>query len=512
MRKEKKEGILLDRRRFLKATAAASVLAASVSIKEVDALEATKRKSVELATFGMVEQHENIDDVYEISADYRRFDQIDLLFSNVSPFNPKANNPNDPAYEERQRIRQSFGMYVAKADGVVDILRAAKNQGKSFDGFMKDLGRYSIPFPRPVAQMLWDDEKLQQAFSRSGERGWSQLDYAFENAGWSVDHFGARLSEGGVSGHYPHFVDGEMREGLFSWKPPRWPTTYRFEDSGAATRAIKKASLFLGADVVGIAPYDERWVWKKRFNLYDGTHEENILPFVPKSVIVFGFQMDYEAYKRSPAAIADAATGICYSKMALTGHSVADFIRKLGYNALPCGNDTASSVPLGIQAGLGESNRMGPLINPFFGPRIRLSKVYTDLELIPDKPITFGVHEFCTFCKKCAEACPSAAISFDNEPSFTVHSSASNPGVKKWYMKADKCVEFWGEIGTDCGHCITVCPYNKPDMWHHRLARTATYFPGSRRVAKLLDDAFGYGRQYGTPAHRQLIETYWGTP
>jgi epoxyqueuosine reductase len=461
------------------------------------------------ATLGFLKEHASIDEIHAIRSDYRRLDQINLLFSNVSPFNPRANDPNDPHFEERKSIRESFGMYVAKADGVIDLLWAAKKDGKSFEAFLGDLATHSVPFPPPVARMLWDNEKLAQAFQRKGGPGWSQLDYAFENAGWAMDHFGARLSEGGVSGRFRYFVGGEMREGLLSWQRPKWPTAYRFESPEHATNAVKKASLFLGADVVGVAPYDPRWVWEKRFNIYDGRHEENQLPFQPKSVIVFGFEMDYEAYKTAPAAIADAAAGICYSKMAATAYSVAEFIRKLGYDAIPCGNDTASSIPLAIQAGLGEGSRMGPMINPIYGPRIRLAKVFTEMELVPDRPVTFGVKEFCMVCKKCANACPSQAISFDDEPSFTVHSCVSNPGVKKWYLKAAQCVQWWGEIGTDCGHCISVCPYNKRDLWHHRVAKLGTHFPFARDFARSLDDAFGYGSLYGSPEQQRCIDEYW---
>lgn len=501
----------MDRRTLLKAAVMGSIVAAgTVPVAgSALALGPQKKKSPTAATMGMLKRHDSIDQIYEIKDDYKRFDQINLLFSNVSPFNPKTNNPKDPDYKERQSIRQSFGMYVAKADGVMDILNAAKKEGKSFDAFLVELAHHSIPFPPPFAKMLWEDDNLSRAFERSGKKGWSQLEYAFENAGWSVDHFGARLSEGGVPGCYKHFVDGEMRDGLLSWNRPKWPKTYRFETPDEATRVIKKASLFLGADVVGIAPYDERWVWEKRYNLYDGTHETNKLPFKPKSVIVFGFEMDYEAYKTTPSAIGDAAAGICYTEMAVTGHCVAEFVRKLGYNALPCGNDTASSVPLGIQAGLGEGSRMGTMISPIYGPRIRLSKVYTDMELIPDKPISFGVVAFCKICKKCADGCPSKAISFDDDPSFKVQSCVSNPGIKKWYLKADQCVKFWGDIGTDCGHCITVCPYNKLDVWHHRFAKGATYFPGTRQLARILDEKFGYGKAYGTPGHASLVKSYW---
>jgi reductive dehalogenase len=502
---------LLKRRTFLKAASVGSV-ATAVSLtapSSVNALGSADGKSVAAVTMGMVKEHNSIDDIIEMKSDYQRMDQVDLLFSNFSFFNPKTNDSQDPGYEERQRIQNFFGMYVAKADGVLDIMHAAKQAGKTFDQFLGDLTQHSIPFPPPVARMLWENEELAKLFDRSGKTGWSQLDYAFENAGWAVDHFSAKLSEGGVSGQFKHFVHGEMRDGLLSWHAPSWPKQYKFKDIQEATQAVKKASLFLGADVVGIGPYDDRWVWEKRFNLYDGTHEENTLPFEPKSVIVFGFEMDYEAYKTTPSAIGDAAAGICYSKMATTGHSVAEFIRKLGYKAIPCGNDTASSVPLGIQAGLGEASRMGTLINPFIGPRIRLSKVFTDMELTPDKPITFGVTEFCTTCKKCADACPAKAVSTDDKPNFKVHSCVSNPGIKKWYLKADKCVQFWGEVGSDCGHCITVCPYNKLDEWHHRLAKSATYFPGLRNMARSLDEAFGYGTVYGTAAHKKLVDDYW---
>jgi len=38
------------------------------------------------------------------------------------------------------------------------------------------------------------------------------------------------------------------------------------------------------------------------------------------------------------------------------------FDRDIGYHAVPCGNDTAISVPITIQAGLGHVGRHGRLI------------------------------------------------------------------------------------------------------------------------------------------------------
>ena len=112
--------------------------------------------------------------------------------------------------------------------------------------------------------------------------------------------------------------------------------------------------------------------------------------------------MDYAALKCAPGYIGDAAASVVYSRMSLCGAMLAHFIRGLGYRAVPMGNDTALSVPLAIDAGLGELSRMGTLITPEYGPRVRLHKVFTDLPLAPDSPVEFGVWGFSRRCSKSA--------------------------------------------------------------------------------------------------------------
>ena len=74
-----------------------------------------------------------------------------------------------------------------------------------------------------------------------------------------------------------------------------------------------------------------------------------------------------------------------YSMMVYTANLMAAFIRGLGYKAIPCGNDTALSIPLAMAAGLGEWSRMGLLVTEKFGPRVRLCKVFTDMPAIFEK-------------------------------------------------------------------------------------------------------------------------------
>ena len=149
---------------------------------------------------------------------------------------------------------------------------------------------------------------------------------------------------------------------------------------------------------------------------------------------------------------------------------MGEFIRNLGYEAIQCGNDTALSIPLSIDAGLGELGRNGLLITPQHGSRVRLCKILTDLPLEPDKPIEFGVKQFCKKCKLCAKHCKASAISMDDEPSFKATCRSNNPGAKKWYVNAEACYQFWCENGTDCSTCISICPYNMASITKPKVA------------------------------------------
>ncbi len=324
--------------------------------------------------------------------------------------------------------------------------------------------------------------------------GWTQLDKALDRAAWTVH-----------DEYSPDSAGGAPNTPAFKWDREPAKQKYKFENKKEASQIIKRASTFLGASLVGITPYDERWVYEF---FYDPEHDVDIpvkFPFKPKSVIVMALEMDYDNFTTAPSWIASAGAGKQYSRMAFMGASVANFINQLGYRAFGTGNDVALSVPYAIAAGLGELGRNGSLITFKYGPRVRLCKVFTELELEYDKPVTFGVKEFCSTCKRCAEACPSKAISFADEPNFDIPNKSNNPGVAKWAMDAEKCFKFWGENGGDCGACITSCVYSKPDLWHHRMMAAMSAVPGGpvHSVMTEMDRIFGYGNTYDDKAIRK---------
>lgn len=106
--------------------------------------------------------------------------------------------------------------------------------------------------------------------------------------------------------------------------------------------------------------------------------------------------------------------------------------------------------------------------------------------------------DFCRRCKKCAEACPSGALSYDTEPTWEIVGGFNNPGHKAWFEDAAKCRTYWyEEAGSGCGICFSVCPFSKQDKaWIHDWVKAgAATMPILDGFFRSMEDAFGYGAQ-----------------
>ena len=157
---------------------------------------------------------------------------------------------------------------------------------------------------------------------------------------------------------------------------------------------IKKIARFFGASLCGITEYDERWTYESRVDVRDFTEAAVGLPEGLEHVVVLGHEMDEGLVATYPSALAGAATGREYSHEAAIVMQLAAYIRALGYNAVASMNDTALAIPYALKAGLGEYARNQLVITPETGPRLRFSKIFTDLPLAHDAPRKLGVAEF----------------------------------------------------------------------------------------------------------------------
>jgi reductive dehalogenase len=233
---------------------------------------------------------------------------------------------------------------------------------------------------------------------------------------------------------------------------------------------VKSAARFYGAGSVGVAPMRELYVNQKEggrqivfldVETPEATEDRFVIPRRMQWVIVIAIPMDLTLLAQSPAAIGEAATSLGYSQSVFVASSLAEFIRGLGYQAIPSINDTAQSIPFAIEAGLGELSRMNKLVTPEYGASVRLCKVFTDMPMECDRPVQFGVEKQCRRCKQCAEACPSHALSFDDEPTFNTRGPWNNPGHKAWFEDSYRCFSYWREVGNGCAICLASCPYTK---------------------------------------------------
>jgi len=209
-----------------------------------------------------------------------------------------------------------------------------------------------------------------------------------------------------------------------------------------------------------------------------------------KYAIAFTLEMDYDMMRAAPYAPTLVESANQYLRAGLIAIQIAEFIRDLGYPARAHidGNYKVICPLVARDAGLGEIGRMGLLMTPKVGPRVRIAVVTTDMPLIVSKyKHDPTVIDFCRKCEKCADICPSKSIPFGVERNID--------GVPRWQIHSESCFTYWCIAGTDCGRCVIVCPYSHPDNWFHRFirfgVRNSFIF---RRLAIRLDDLF-YGKK-----------------
>jgi reductive dehalogenase len=380
--------------------------------------------------------------------------------------------------------------------------RYIRGQAQPFDEKYMMFRRVMWDMPA-LAKKLYFTPKMPD----ETKAGYTIRDVAFRNATWDLERDFGMGNRGG-------------RQMLLDWdRPPKGefapPPGLKLDikDPHKLTRGLKKVARFVGASAVGVAELDRRWVYSHAYypeirnpfgggelteaEITSGRSEPIEIPDEFKYAIVFAHEMDYELVKYSPTYTAGAGAGLCYSKMPFIAATVAQYIRGLGYKAIPMANDTACSIPLAIDAGLGELGRNGMLIHPDFGPRIRLSKIFTDLPLVPDRPVEFGVWDFCMICGQCAKHCPSQSISI-GEPTTDICNPSNRKGLYRWPVNGEKCIAFWERNHSgSCLNCIRVCPFNKPSGWLHEAVKYGVnHYRRLDRAFLWGDKVFGYGQKH----------------
>jgi epoxyqueuosine reductase len=227
------------------------------------------------------------------------------------------------------------------------------------------------------------------------------------------------------------------------------------------TKEIKGKVKDFGADLVGVA--DAEPLKELRLDPPDLLHSFqralSIAVRLPKAV--------FEQISDRPTPLYASVYHSANRILDEIAFHAANLLQRDGFNSLPI---PASQVldrenwygaithkAVGRIAGLGWQGKSLLLVNPDYGPRIRLATILTDAPLNPDGPI----ENRCGDCTQCRDACPVGAI--------------KGVGTKDGYETREealyfsRCVEkLVGEfsrlpnVGSAiCGICIKVCPFGR---------------------------------------------------
>lgn len=234
------------------------------------------------------------------------------------------------------------------------------------------------------------------------------------------------------------------------------------------TDRIKQRAAEIGISAVGVAPYDQKYVWE---------------PFLDKSVgdrvIVCLLEQNYTATQSAPSLKAERAALAAYGTLYKMEHELANYIRSLGYTAREgVGNSLGAAIHFGVEAGLGQLGLNGQLLTPFAGSRLRIVMINTDAPLAVDHPVDYGITGLCDQCKVCVRRCPTGAISATRQ---------YHRGVEREKIKIERCVPIVAQVH-GCAICMKVCPvqkYGLPAVLEH-------YSKTGEILGKGTDDLEGY--------------------
>ncbi len=230
-------------------------------------------------------------------------------------------------------------------------------------------------------------------------------------------------------------------------------------ENNSYTERIKANIIKLGADLVGVADTGPL----KQLTL----DPPNLLDSFNRAISI-GIRLPLAVFEQ----IIDRPTPL-YSSVYQSANRILDevafrtanILQGDGFNSLPIPASQVldrenwygaiSHKAVGRMAGLGWQGKSLLLVNPHFGPRIRLTTVLTDAPLKIDSPM----NNLCGECTLCMDACPAGAIKGIG--------TKDNYKSREEALYLSRCVEkLVDEFSTllnvgfpICGICIKVCSF-----------------------------------------------------
>lgn len=177
----------------------------------------------------------------------------------------------------------------------------------------------------------------------------------------------------------------------------------------ALTQEIKEYALSHGAELVGVLSpesidaFPEYWIgWQ----IQQTSKKTTDYMEYAKSIIVLGYHA-YDDIHEAQIAHNGKIEYPVYTRMRLYARRVMRQLEEKGYKCIVYPFNL-SQKKMAQLAGLGPIGKNSLIINPKYGPWIRLQSILTDAPLVPDQAYT---QDLCKDCTRCLSACPTGALS-----------------------------------------------------------------------------------------------------
>jgi ferredoxin len=217
---------------------------------------------------------------------------------------------------------------------------------------------------------------------------------------------------------------------------------------------IKELALSYGGDIVGIAEMKSHHYYSRRGDVFGmgGGYGKQIHQSY-KYALVVAVALNRNMVNKAPGKEVQIASMLGYARSSAITAQLALYIKLLGHKAQTDNflEYYSPISPLAHAAGIGQMGRCNMVVNPVYGNRLKIGAVLTNLPLVADGPVDFGLVEFCHACGKCARNCPAGAISMGDPQMIN--------GMWQWDHKETKCMEMWMKTGT--GICMSCCPFSQ---------------------------------------------------
>jgi ferredoxin len=289
------------------------------------------------------------------------------------------------------------------------------------------------------------------------------------------------------------FVDGE-------------PSSKRIDiDPKRASEKLKGIAKSSGAVLVRAGPLNPAWIYSHIGRSRQGCQDYGTpINLAHNNAIVVAIPLDRAMVDSAPHAPCMVEVWSKYIRLASIVIMLAQYVRSLGYHARAhhVWNYQALMVPIAVDAGLGELARNGILITEQYGNAIKIAAVTTDMPLAHDKPVDIGIDEFCHKCTICAKNCPVGAITLGDKEIIR--------GVYKFKLNESACYSYFRYAGTDCGICMSVCPWTRPRSFPNNLVLWGVKrYNLVRKLAIKADTLSGRKKQVLYPSWFEELPKNW---